>query len=69
MKRKYFLILFSALSLQIAVGQKVITLWPNGAPGNNECPKPEEIFNGRIVWFVSEPTLTIYLPEKDKNTK
>lgn len=55
-------------ALQVSVAQKVINLWPNGAPGNNECPQPEETFNGKMVRFVSEPTLTIYLPEKEKNT-
>jgi acetyl esterase/lipase len=68
MKRKIFFILLTMATLQITVAQNVIKLWPNGAPGNNECPQPEETFNGKMVRFVSEPTLTIYLPEKDKNT-
>ena len=46
----------------------VMKLWPKGAPGNNECPKAEETFNGKMVRYVSEPTLTIYLPDKEKNT-
>ena len=68
MKRKLFIMLLIMSTLQIAVAQKVIKLWPNGAPGNNECPQQEEIFNGKMVRFVSVPTLTIYLPDKDKNT-
>ncbi len=60
--------LFIMSALQMAVAQKVIKLWPNGAPGNNECLQPEETFNGKCVRFVSVPTLTIYLPDKDKNT-
>jgi len=56
------------VTLHFASAQKVIKLWPNGAPGNNECPQPEETFNGKMVRFVSEPTLTIYLPDKEKNT-
>ncbi len=55
-------------AFQFAVAQNIMKLWPNGAPGNNECPQPEETFNGKMVRFVSEPTLTIYLPEKAKNT-
>lgn len=68
MKRKIFLMLFTLSTLQIAVAQKVIKLWPNGAPGNNECPQPEETFNGKMVRFVSEATLSVYLPDKAKNT-
>jgi acetyl esterase/lipase len=68
MKQKIVLMLLFLVSLQLVVAQKVIQLWPNGAPGNNECPQPEEMFNGKMVRFVSVPTLTIYLPDKDKNT-
>ncbi len=49
-------------------GQQVLKLWPDGAPGDNECPQPEETFEGKRVRFVSEPTLTVYLPEADKNS-
>ena len=69
MKRKIILILLSVFALEIAVEQKIITLCPTGAPGNNECPKPDETFNGKMVRFVSEPTMMIYLTDKDKNTK
>jgi acetyl esterase/lipase len=68
MKRKIFIMLFTLSILQTTVAQKVIKLWPNGAPGNNECPQPEETFNGKMVRFVSEATLTVYLPDKAKNT-
>ncbi len=55
-------------AIQPITAQNVMKLWPNGAPGNNECPQPEEMFEGRRVRFVSDPTITIYLPEKEKNT-
>lgn len=48
--------------------QETIPLWPDGTPGPNVSPKPEETFDGVRVRFVSKPTLTIYLPEKEKNT-
>ncbi len=67
MKRNIILMILAMLSLQFAVAQKVIKLWPGNPPGNNECPKPEETFNGKMVRYVSEPTLTVYLPEKEKN--
>lgn len=54
MKRKIILMLCTMSLLQLAVAQNVIKLWPNGAPGNNECPQPEETFQGKMVRFVSE---------------
>ena len=68
MKQIILFFLFSMSVIQLTVAQNVIELWPNGAPGNNECPKPEETFEGKMVRFVSDPTLTIYTPAKDKNT-
>jgi len=68
MEQKLFFMLVLMAAFQFAVAQNIMKLWPNGAPGNNECPQPEETFNGKMVRFVSEPTLTIYLPEKAKNT-
>ena len=68
MTRIILLLLLSMTNIQLINAQKVIKLWPDGAVGNNECTKPEETFNGKMVRFVSEATLTIYLPEKEKNT-
>ncbi len=67
MERKFIVMILAMMILHITYGQNVVKLWPGGAPGDNECPKPEELFNGRMVRFVSEATLTIYLPEKEKN--
>lgn len=55
-------------TIQTNTAQDVMKLWPEGAPGNNECPQPEETFEGRRVRFVSEPTITVYLPKKEFNT-
>ncbi len=68
MKQKILLLVLASITFQLAIAQNVIKLWPNGAPGNNECLQSEEIFNGKMVRFVSDPTLTVYLPEKEKNT-
>jgi len=68
MERKLLLMLFAMSIFQMSIAQNVVKLWTNGAPGNNECPQPEELFEGKMVRFVSEPTLTIYLPDKEKNT-
>jgi len=56
------------LFLQIAKSQLIMKLWPNGTPGEVVSPKPEETFEGKRVRYVSEPTLSIYLPTKEMNT-
>ena len=68
MKRLILPILITLISYQLVIAQNVIKLWPNGAPGSNQCTQPEETFNGKMVRFVSEPTLALYLPDKEKNT-
>jgi acetyl esterase/lipase len=55
---------------------KVKLLWPDGAPGSEGIAKgqTEEIFNrsdtviNRSVSNAHKPSLTVYLPPKDKNT-
>jgi acetyl esterase/lipase len=56
------------LASQTTFSQDVVKLWPNGTPGPVVSPKPEETFEGRRVRYVSEPTLTVYLPTKELNT-
>ena len=56
------------LSVQLLKAQSVVKLWPKGTPGEVVSPKPEETFDGRRVRYVSEPTLTVYLPSKEQNT-
>ena len=68
MKPTIYLILFFMLSFQLVKSQNVMKLWPDGTPGEVVSPKPEETFDGKRVRFVSEPTLTIYLPTKETNT-
>ena len=68
MKTNIYLILFFMIFVQYTKSQTVMKLWPNGTPGEVVCPKPEETFEGRRVRYVSEPTLTVYLPEKSINT-
>jgi acetyl esterase/lipase len=53
----------------LSYNQNVIKLWPDGTPGKVVSPKPEETFDGKRVRYVSDPTLTIYLPDHTKNTK
>jgi len=67
--KKYIcLILFFMLSLQSTKSQSIMKLWPDGTPREVVSPKPEETFEGKRVRYVSEPTLTVYLPTKEMNT-
>lgn len=68
MKTSFYLILFFMLSAQLLKSQSIVKLWPKGTPGEVVSPKPEETFDGKRVRYVSEPTLTVYLPSKEQNT-
>jgi len=68
MKNLLLVILLSMFSLQPSFSQETLKLWPDGVPGPNVSPKPEEVFDSVRVRYVSEPTLTVYLPEKEKNS-
>jgi len=67
-KKIIYLILFFMIASQFSQSQTVVKLWPDGTPGPVVSPKPEETFEGRRVRYVSEPTLTVYLPAKEHNT-
>jgi len=67
-KTSFYLILFFMLSAQLLKSQSIVKLWPKGTPGEVVSPKPEETFDGKRVRYVSEPTLTVYLPSKEQNT-
>ncbi len=68
MKKNIYLILLFMLTFHFAQSQPIMKLWPEGTPDPVVSPKPEETFEGRRVRYVSEPTLTIYLPPKEQNT-
>lgn len=63
-----FAFLFCSFFNQVVKAQEILKLWPEGTPGEVVSPKPEETFEGKRVRFVSEPTLTVYLPSKANNT-
>lgn len=67
MKKFHLVLLFMFLFLNTKP-QNVMKLWPNGTPGENVSPKTEETFEGGRVRYVSEPTLSVYLPDKTINT-
>ncbi len=45
----------------------VVRLWPTGAPGSEGKTAPEKVENGRVT-SVHQPSLTVYLPPKEKAT-
>lgn len=68
MKDFLLLNLFILFMFQPAFAQKTMELWPNGVPGPKVCTQPEKhLANGRIS-NISDPTITVYLPEKKNNS-
>src|SRR5678815_2514781 len=72
MKKRIFLfslilILYSTLNAQ----QKVIQLYEGPAPGSeswtwNEAENDKNSWNTTVVYNVTKPTLTVFVPEADK---
>jgi len=56
------------MSSSLFAQDKVLKVWPNGAPNHNGMDEPEEKFEGVRVRNVSEAEMYVYLPEKEKNT-
>ena len=64
---KRFLMLFLLLAATCSYAQQVIPLYPGAAPGSESWTWDEQennnnFFNTRVVYNVSKPTLTVFLP-------
>jgi acetyl esterase/lipase len=58
-----------ATSMHAAESRPVVSLWPTGAPGSEaRKDEPEKVAVNGAVSNVHNPTLTVYLPPKDKAT-
>jgi endo-1,4-beta-xylanase len=70
MKPTALLLAFAwSASLAIAADQHpVVPLWPAGAPGSEARKDEPEKIDGNNVSNIHFPTLTVYLPAKDKAT-
>ena len=71
LSRRFFVIAaLTAVRLAAADSHPVVPLWPNGAPGfESRKDEPEKITpNGSNVSNIHYPTITVYLPPKDKAT-
>ena len=60
------------LTARAADEPPVVLLWPNGAPGSEGKTSPERVVTSRdgerTIFNVNFPSLTIFLPAKDKAT-
>lgn len=56
------------MSSHLFAQDKVLKVWPNGAPDHNGMDEPEEKFDGGRVRNVSEAEMFVYFPEKDQNS-
>lgn len=65
MKKNLLVLMFSVLALLANAQVKTVEfhLWPNGAPNDNGLTGPEEA-NPMFVTNVTDPVLTVYLPEQ-----
>ena len=68
MKKKLIIIACVVISISVNAQDKVLKVWPNGAPDDNGMKEPEEKYDGVRVRNVSEAEMYVYLPEKTKNT-
>lgn len=65
MKRTFTLLLLAALTLASGAQEIVLPLWDKSTPaiGDNAVTEPERTDERGRIYSVSQPTLTVYLPE------
>jgi dienelactone hydrolase len=74
MNKKVLFLFLLLIAFKTKAQQKVIQLYNGPAPGSenwtwNQTESADNIFHGNVVYNVSHPTLTVYLPDSTvKNT-
>ncbi len=68
MRQLTFLFILLLTSAALMAQDKILKVWPDGAPNSNGMTKPEEKYDGVRVRNVSEAEMYVYLPDADKNT-
>lgn len=68
MKKKIFIPLFLLFAISVSAQRKVIQLYTGTAPGSenwtwNQSESADNIYHSNVVYNVSHPTLTVYLPD------
>ena len=66
--KSFLLIILISLSASVNAQQKVIQLYYGAAPGSetwtwDEKENNQNIFNKKVVYNVSHPSLTVFLPD------
>ena len=52
----------------LVLALQVVALWPNGAPGFERLKNEPELSRDYWVRHINNPSITVYLPPKDKAT-
>lgn len=68
MKKLPFLIILLTIIAPSINAQETVKLWTDGIPFSNGIIGEEEIPNPGRVRNIQDPTITVYLPEKEHNT-
>jgi len=68
MKSNYLLVLLLFCTSFLSAQDKIMKVWPDGAPNHNGMNEPEEKYDGVRVRKVSEAEIFVYLPDKSLNT-
>ena len=68
MKHINLIMLLFFISTSIIAQNKVLKVWPNGAPDHNGMDEPEIVTKDGHIKNISEAEMYVYLPEKSINT-
>ena len=71
MKKLHLLCIVASIGNVVAAQQKVIQLYEGAAPGSqswnwNEAENDKNMWQTKVVYNVTKPTLNVFLPETDK---
>jgi len=68
MKQSILFLTLFFMTFFLFAQDKVIKVWPDGAPNENGMTEPEEKYDGVRVRNVSEAEMYVYLPDEENNT-
>ncbi len=68
MKQLNLIIVLFFISISIIAQNKVLKVWPGGAPNHNGMDEPEIVTDDGHIKNISEAEIYVYLPEKNINT-
>lgn len=68
MKQLKLLTVLFVISTSLIAQNKVLKVWPNGAPNNNGMDEPEITSDNGHIKNISEAEMYVYLPDENINT-